>query len=146
MTKLYTIGFTEKSAEQFFTLLSENGVKTIVDTRLNNVSQLAGFAKSSDLRYFAERVAGIGYEYIADFAPTKELLTAYRKGQLTWTDYQAAYLNLLERRHVREHYGAAQFDGCCFLCSEHLPHHCHRRLLAEYLARGDPSVEIIHLT
>ena len=100
MIKLFTIGFTGKPAEKFFTLLSSSGVKKIVDTGINNVSQLAGFAKGSDLKFFAREIGDISYEHNIDFAPTKELLTLYRNKKMTWEEYKIEYLNLLDLRKV----------------------------------------------
>jgi len=88
MIKLYTIGFTKKNAQQFFELLTSNEVQEIVDTRVNNKSQLAGYAKGVDLKYFAKAVANIEYSHELDFAPTKELLSQYRKKKLSWEDYE----------------------------------------------------------
>lgn len=144
--RLYTIGFTGKTAEDFFTLLQKAGVSKVIDTRINNVSQLAGFAKSQDLEYFLRSIAGIQYEHNLDMAPTKELLSSYRDKELTWDQYEKKYIALLEQRNVARY--AAQpiyLDASCFLCSEHEPDHCHRRLLAEYLQRINTSIEINHL-
>ena len=102
MIKLYTIGFTGKSAEKFFDLLRNNGVKKIVDTRINNVSQLAGFAKGSDLKFFAEEIGHMTYEHNVDFAPTKELLANYRDKKVTWEQYEIEYLNLLDMRKIAQ--------------------------------------------
>jgi uncharacterized protein (DUF488 family) len=129
---LYTIGFTRKSAETFFNLLKNAEVKTIVDTRINNVSQLAGFAKGSDLQFFAKEICGISYEYKSDFAPTKELLSRYREKKISWPEYEIEYLNLLDIRKVAQKTDIEKLHQNCFLCSEHSPEKCHRRLLAEY--------------
>lgn len=142
--KLYTIGFTEKSAEKFFGLLKEHGVKKIIDTRINNTSQLAGFAKGADLKFFAGAIGSIGYEHRIDFAPTKELLSRYRDKQLSWAEYENEYLQLLKARDLND--DIRSFHQFCLLCSEHLPDLCHRRLLADYLKSiSDIPVEIIHL-
>jgi uncharacterized protein (DUF488 family) len=145
MTKHYTIGITAKSAEQFFALLEQNGVKKIIDTRIRPNSQLAGFAKGPDLAFFAHRLAGIDYEHVLDFAPTKELLDQYRKKQLSWAAYAAAYRQLLADRAVGDMVDSKGLHQACLLCSEHTPEQCHRRLLAEYLQTIDPAIEIIHL-
>ncbi len=145
MIKLYTIGFTGKSAQQFFDLLEQHGVKKIIDTRINNTSQLSGFAKGRDLAFFARRLANIGYEHRLDFAPTKELLSGYRKKEIDWADYTDIYLDLLEERRIKERVDLAALHQSCLLCSEHTPDHCHRRLLAEYLQKINPDIEIIHL-
>lgn len=146
MITLYTIGFTKKSAEQFFELLRKNHVKQLVDVRISNNSQLAGFAKGRDLEYLAEKICGIKYKHITDFAPTKELLDDYHDGKVTWEKYIISYNRLLETRDIAGHYNILDLDGACFLCSEATPEQCHRRLLAEYFKRVDPEkVQIKHL-
>ncbi|HZV69716.1 MAG TPA: DUF488 domain-containing protein [Saprospiraceae bacterium] len=145
MIKLYTIGFTGKSAEQFFNLLAKAGVKKIIDSRVNNVSQLAGFAKGNDLKYFAKAIGGIEYEHNLDFAPTKELLSDYRDKKVTWAEYEIAYLKLLEAREITKDLNIKQLHKTCLLCSEHEPDQCHRRILAEYIKTSNHAVEIIHL-
>ena len=146
MITLYTIGFTKKSAEQFFELLKKHQVKTLVDVRISNSSQLAGFAKGSDLTYFLKQIGGISYRHIVDFAPTKELLSNYRAGKVDWSGYERVFTGLLDKRAISKRYKATDFDGCCFLCSEETPEHCHRRLLAEYLKNhSDEEVRIVHL-
>jgi len=146
MIKLYTIGFTEKPAEAFFNLLKSSGVKQIVDTRINNVSQLAGFAKGTDLKYFARAISNISYEHNLDFAPTKELLSLYRAKKLTWHEYETEYLNLLDIRKVARKTDIGKLHENCLLCSEHKPDHCHRRLLAEYFSLVRNDIRIVHLT
>ena len=145
MIKLYTIGFTNKSAEKFFTLLKNAGVKKIVDTRVNNVSQLAGFAKGADLKFFAREIDNICYEHNLDFAPTKELLSRYRDKKMSWAEYEIEYLNLLDLRKIAQKTDIETLHENCLLCSEHTPEKCHRRLLAEYLKHVKSDVEIIHL-
>ena len=145
MIKIYTIGFTEKSAEKFFSLLKTASVKKIVDTRINNVSQLAGFAKGSDLKFFAKEIGDMAYEHNLDFAPTKELLAKYRDNKMSWDEYEVEYLNLLDIRKVAQKTDVDQLHESCLLCSEHTPEKCHRRLLAEYLKHVKNSIEIIHL-
>lgn len=145
MIKLYTIGFTGKSAEKFFTLLKNSGVKKLVDTRINNVSQLSGFAKGADLKFFAGEIANISYEHNVDLAPTKDLLENYRKKKITWEQYEIEYLNLLDLRKIGQKLEVEKLHENCLLCSEHTPEKCHRRLLAEYLKQIKTDVEIIHL-
>lgn len=145
MIKLYTIGFTGKPAEKFFNLLTSSGVRKIVDTRINNVSQLAGFAKGSDLKFFAKEIGDISYEHNIDFAPTKELLTRYRNKKMTWQEYEIEYLNLLDMRKIAAKTDIEKLHENCLLCSEHTPEKCHRRLLAEYLKHVKNDIEIIHL-
>jgi uncharacterized protein (DUF488 family) len=145
MIKLYTIGFTGKSAEKFFNLLRNSSVKKIVDTRINNVSQLSGFAKGSDLKFFAKQIGNMQYEHCMDFAPTKELLSRYREKEISWQDYEIEYLNLLDIRKISQKTDIEKLHENCLLCSEHTPEKCHRRLLAEYLSKARNDIEIIHL-
>jgi uncharacterized protein (DUF488 family) len=145
MIKLFTIGFTEKSAEQFFNLLRNNHIKKIVDIRLNNVSQLAGFAKGADLKFFAKEICKIDYEHNIDFAPTKEILSRYRDKKMTWQDYETEYLKLLDIRKILQKTDIEKLNESCFLCSEHTPDKCHRRLLAEYLKHVNNDIKIVHL-
>ena len=146
MIKLYTIGFTGKSAEKFFSLLKNSEVKKIVDTRINNVSQLAGFAKGSDLKFFAEEIGEMAYEHNISLAPTKELLSDYRDKKITWEQYEIEYLNLLDMRKIAQKTDVESLHENCLLCSEHTPEKCHRRLLAEYLKQVKNDIQIIHLT
>lgn len=145
MISIYTIGFTGKSAEQFFDLLKQNHVRTILDTRLNNTSQLSGFAKGKDLAYFAKEIGNMRYDHRLDLAPSKELLTQYRAKQIDWKAYAEGYLNLLDQRRIARKMDPDALHGCCFLCSEHSPEKCHRRLLAEYLQHVHGTLQIIHL-
>jgi uncharacterized protein (DUF488 family) len=145
MIKLFTIGFTGKSAENFFNLLRNNDVKKIVDTRINNVSQLAGFAKAPDLKFFANEIGKMSYDHNIDFAPTKELLSGYRNKKISWQEYEIEYLNLLDMRNVAKKTNIDLLHENCLLCSEHTPEKCHRRLLAEYLKHVRNDIEIIHL-
>lgn len=147
MIKLYTIGFTKKSAERFFTLLKNTGVSKIVDIRLNNASQLAGFAKGSDLQFFVKNILGASYVHIPDLAPTKELLKSYQDKETTWAEYVHVFSEILKKRHIKERYKVEDFDNCCFLCTEDTPEQCHRRLVAEYLrdVNPDKEIKILHL-
>lgn len=143
--KLFTIGFTKKNAPQFFDLLTSSGATTLVDTRLNNVSQLAGFTKRDDLRYFAHELCGMSYRHELELAPTSEFLSAYKKGGWSWERYEAEYLRLIQERRVEDVLDPALFDNSVLLCSEATPEHCHRRLAAEYLANAWGGIEIRHL-
>ncbi len=146
MITLFTIGFTKKSAEHFFNLLRNNGVKQLADIRISNSSQLAGFAKWKDLEFFVKEICHIPYRHIADFAPSKELLDQWHKQEVTWKEYEKIYIQLLKDRDILRKYGIKAFDGSCFLCSEDTPEQCHRRLLAEYLQEhSSEQVKIIHL-
>lgn len=144
--KLYTIGFTKKSAAQFFGLLQQSGARRLADVRLNNVSQLAGFAKRDDLAYFLERICGMEYVHLPQLSPTREMLDAYRKGHKDWATYAGQYLALLAAREVAANPELPPLlDNACLLCSEASPDRCHRRLAAEYLARQWGGGEIVHL-
>jgi uncharacterized protein (DUF488 family) len=145
MITLFTIGFTNKTAEIFFSLLEKHRVSRIVDTRINNTSQLSGFAKGHDLAFFARRVFDADYIHRIDFAPTKELLEKYRKKEINWAKYEHEYLNLLDMRNIKSHINIESLHENCLLCSEHLPDRCHRRLLAEYLRQVNPAINIVHL-
>lgn len=146
MITLYTIGFTKKSAEKFFELLKKNGVKQLVDIRISNNSQLAGFAKGKDLAYFAQQICGIRYKHIVDFAPSKDLLDRWHKKTVTWDEYVSEYTSMLKSRDIIHKYGIQQFDGSCFLCSEETPENCHRRLLVEYMREHSvEDLQIVHL-
>ena len=142
---LYTIGFTATTAESFFGRLAAAGVTKVIDVRLNNVPQLAGFAKRQDLPYFLRALAGIGYEHHPEFAPTQEILDAFKKQHGDWPEYESAFARLLRKRHDGSVLDAADLDGACLLCSEREPIHCHRRLVAEYLAGRTPGLSVVHL-
>jgi uncharacterized protein (DUF488 family) len=143
---LFTIGFTQKSAAAFFGLLQNAAVQRIVDTRLNNTGQLAGFAKRDDLAYFCRSLLAAEYVHWTESAPEDEMLAAYRNRQLSWTEYAEAYVALLERRKVEQQLKIVTDKRSCLLCSEAQPHHCHRSLLAEYLNRkSGGGFEVRHL-
>lgn len=143
--KIYTIGFTKKSAKQFFEKLKRASVKRVVDVRLNNVSQLAGFAKKDDLKYFLKEIGDIEYVHLPDLAPTKDILDAYKKYKGDWKIYEEKFIGLMERRHIESTVPKDLLADGCLLCSEDKPHHCHRRLVAEYLKHKWGSVSINHL-
>jgi uncharacterized protein (DUF488 family) len=140
-----TIGFTKKPARKFFELLRDSGAKRVVDVRLNNVSQLAGFAKRDDLAYFLERICGMEYVHLPILAPTQAMLDEYRKGDGDWNAYQLRFLNLIEQRAIEDTVPRDLIADGCLLCSEDQPHHCHRRLVAEYLQQRWGDLEIRHL-
>jgi uncharacterized protein (DUF488 family) len=144
-TRVFTIGFTKKSAAQFFTKLKQAGVKRVVDVRLNNVSQLAGFAKRDDLRYFLQEIGGIDYVHLPILAPTQDMLDEYKKTTGDWNAYERKFLELMETRNVQNAIQPADLDGGCLLCSEHQPHQCHRRLVVEYLQRHWTGIAAEHL-
>jgi len=145
MTRLLTIGFTKKTAEQFFESLKKNGVKKLVDIRINNKSQLAGFAKGVDLKYFVKEINSIPYVYITDFAPTKELLSDYQNKKIDWIGYQKIFRQIIENRQIDKKYNIKDFDNACFLCSEELPDKCHRRLIVEYFKEKNEDIQIVHI-
>lgn len=143
--ELFTIGFTKKSAECFFGMLVRAGIQRIIDIRLNNVSQLAGFAKRDDLRFFLKALCSADYEHRPEFAPTKELLDAFRKSGHKWPGYKEGFLKLITDRRIERLVPKEHMHRSCLLCSEETPQFCHRRLVAEYLAEKWGHVEIIHL-
>jgi uncharacterized protein (DUF488 family) len=144
--RLFTIGFTKKSAETFFTKLQRAGVARLVDVRLNNVSQLAGFAKRDDLRFFTKAICHVDYVHLPELAPTQEMLDAYKKHKGDWERYERQFLDLMKSRRIEETVQRDLLDGGCLLCSEDKPHHCHRRLVAEYLKGRWGDVDIEHIT
>ena len=145
MTRVFTIGFTQKSAEQFFTKLKQAGVKRLIDVRLNNVSQLAGFAKKDDLRYFLQAICGIEYVHMPELAPSKELFDAYKKQKGDWSVFETKFVKLMAARKIQNLLSPEMLDGACLLCSEDQPTHCHRRLVVEYLAKHSGGLEIVHI-
>lgn len=143
--KILTIGFTKKTAQRFFEVLRASGAKRVVDVRLNNVSQLAGFAKKDDLAYFLKEICGMDYVHLPALAPTKELLDEYKKRHGDWDTYGARFLDLMKQRRIEETIPREAIADGCLLCSEDKPHHCHRRLVAEYLKQHWGDVDIAHL-
>lgn len=143
---VHTIGFTKKTAERFFELLESTATKRLIDVRLNNVSQLSGFAKKDDLKFFLQRIAGIEYLHLPILAPTKAILDDYTKGGKDWDLYEQRFLDLMAERAIEDHLSPDLLANSCLLCSEDQPHHCHRRLVAEYLQNRWGSLTINHLT
>lgn len=144
--KLYTVGFTKKSAEQFFSLLKKNGVQRLIDIRLRPNGQLAGFTKRDDLAYFLPNLIGCEYHHTSALAPTKEILSTYRKDG-DWSQYVRRFKALMDQRNVPFALDRAFYEEkpCCLLCSEATPEQCHRRLVAERIARSWADTEVIHL-
>jgi uncharacterized protein (DUF488 family) len=142
---LFTIGFTGKSAEEFFGKLVDAGVVRLIDTRLNNVSQLAGFTKRADLQFFLNAIAGISYTHDIRLAPTKDMLDAYKRSEISWEDYETRFRSLLAARRPDGLLKREDVDRSCLLCSEPTAEHCHRRLVAEYLQQQWGDVTINHL-
>ena len=144
--EVYTVGFTKKNAEQFFGLLKTNGVRRLLDVRLNNVSQLAGFSKRDDLRYFLRELGGIEYSHEPLLAPTQPMLDRYKKQRGTWADYEREFLDLMAERRIEERLDQSSFAvPTVLLCSEPTAEHCHRRLVIEYLHRHWPELRAHHL-
>ncbi|MBU1667802.1 DUF488 domain-containing protein [bacterium] len=139
-----TIGFAQKSAEEFFTLLTDNGVKKLIDIRLNNKSQLAGFANAKHLPYFL-KLHNIGYEYKPELAPSKELLNGYKDKSINWEEYIKVYNKILIDRDIIKNISINEWDNIVLLCSEPTAKQCHRRLMAEYLAQNFENIKIKHL-
>jgi uncharacterized protein (DUF488 family) len=143
--KVFTIGFTKKSAERFFSKLRTSGAKRVVDVRLNNVSQLAGFAKKEDLKYFLHEICGMDYIHLPVLAPTQEMLDGYKKAKGDWEVYENRFVELMKTRRIDETVGKDVIADGCLLCSEEKPTYCHRRLVAEYLKERWSAVEIVHI-
>jgi uncharacterized protein (DUF488 family) len=142
---LFTIGFAGKNAREFFTALKQNQIRKLIDVRLNNVSQLAGFTKKKDLEYFLKEICNIEYLHEPDFAPTKDILDGYKKKEISWSIYEKKYLDLLSQRQVSTKIDLDGLNMVCLLCSEPRPDHCHRRLLAEYIRDAKSNIIIKHL-
>jgi uncharacterized protein (DUF488 family) len=145
MITLYTIGFTKKSARDFFSLLKMFGVKSLLDIRLNATSQLAGFAKKDDLSFFLSEICQCKYRHLPEFAPTKEILDGYHEKKISWPEYEVLFKQLLEERKPDSILLATELNNACLLCAEPTPEKCHRRLVAEYLKSAYPEIEIKHL-
>lgn len=144
--EIYSIGFTKKSASEFFGALKANGIERLLDVRLNNTSQLAGFAKQSDLPYFLQEICGIAYEHEPLLAPTQEILDGYKKNKMGWEAYTEAYLGLIRSRKIEAAVSQEGFRRkTVLLCSEPTAEHCHRRLALEYLQERWKNVNIHHL-
>lgn len=143
--QIFTIGFTKKSAEEFFTKLCNEDVQRIVDIRLNNTSQLAGFTKKDNLCYFLKVICHIDYVHMLDLAPTQDILDEYKKHKGDWSVYENKFLKLIAEREIEKQDIKSILDRGCLLCSEDTPDHCHRRLVAEYLRDKWGNVEITHI-
>jgi uncharacterized protein (DUF488 family) len=144
--EIYTIGFTQTTAERFFERLADAGVERLLDVRLNNSSQLAGFAKAKDLPYFLHELVGASYEHEPLLAPTQELLDEYRKRKGDWSSFEAKFLELMESREIERSLASSDFQtSTALLCSEATAEHCHRRLVCEYLAGRWRDVRAVHL-
>ena len=144
--EIYSIGFTQKSAREFFDTLKAHGIERLLDVRLNNTSQLAGFAKQADLAYFLGEICGAAYEHEPLLAPTQDILDEFKKRKGSWEAYSEAYLSLIRSRKVEAVLSRDSFrKKTVLLCSEPTPEHCHRRLALEYLQQHWKGVTIHHL-
>ncbi|CAK3290874.1 MULTISPECIES: DUF488 family protein [Vibrio] len=144
--KIYTIGFTKKTAESFFGYLNSSGIKTLIDVRLNNTSQLSGFAKRDDLKFFLKELCETNYVHMPELAPTKEILKPYQNKEISWESYEDKFLNLMAQRNIEKQLPSSLLDHGCLLCSEHEPHFCHRRLVVEYLNKTtNLNLDVKHL-
>ncbi|MDJ0553134.1 MAG: DUF488 domain-containing protein [Microcoleaceae cyanobacterium MO_207.B10] len=139
------MGFTKKTAQDFFEVLTSSGIKRVIDSRLNNSSQLAGFTKHKDLEYFLKKIGNIDYLHLRELAPTKELLNEYKKNGGNWEKYEQQFLKLMSDRQVEKKVSPELLNKSCLLCSEATAEYCHRRLVAEYLNRKLGNIEIHHL-
>lgn len=145
---LYTIGFTQKSAEEFFETIKYRSIEMLVDVRLFNSTQLAGFAKKKDLEYFLKAICNCKYEHKVEYAPTKKILEDYKNGKITWSEYELQYNFLMDDRKAVDDFEKCYrnlYESVCLLCAEPTAEHCHRRLLAEMIKKELNDVEIIPL-
>jgi uncharacterized protein (DUF488 family) len=145
-TEITTIGFTKTNAAGFFDRIRNADVKKVVDVRLHNTSQLAGFAKAVDLEYFLQKICGATYVHQPLLAPTDDILKEFKRDKGDWGIYQDKFLNLMAERQIENRLKIEMFVGACLLCSEATPHHCHRRLICEYLnAKWNGELQVKHL-
>ncbi len=143
---IFTIGFTKKNASKFFELIRLAKVTTVLDVRLNNISQLAGFAKRDDLIFFLKELCDAEYQHIPELAPTKELLNSYKQGEIDWDYYEKSFIDLMEKRSIEKAIDPSLLNQGCLLCSEDKPHFCHRRLVIEYLnEKTNLNLKVSHL-
>ena len=145
MSTIFTIGSAGKSAREFFAQLKQAGVRKVVDVRLYNTSQLAGFTKREDLEYFTRTIVGAGYLHLPMMAPTAQLLDGYKKGLISWQEYEVKFKAIIAGRQIEKCILPQDLDGACFLCCEAKADKCHRRLVAEYLAGCWRDISICHL-
>jgi uncharacterized protein (DUF488 family) len=144
--EVYSVGFTQKTASQFFVLLKEAGIRRLLDVRLNNVSQLAGFTKREDLQFFLREICGAEYQHEPLLAPTQDILDEYKKRKGSWPEYESKFLSLMAERRVEEKMDRSLFSGpTVLLCSGPTAEHCHRRLVLEYLQQKWRDLQITHL-
>jgi len=145
VTRIFTIGYAGKNARQFFSMLKQAGIRKVIDVRLYNTSQLAGFTKRQDIEYFLNTIVGASYIHLPIMAPTKQLLGDYKKGLISWQQYETQFKGVITKRQIEKHLVPQDMDMVCFLCSEAKSDNCHRRLVAEYLAGFWSNISIHHL-
>jgi uncharacterized protein (DUF488 family) len=144
--EVYSIGFTQKTAREFFEALRGAGIRRLLDVRLNNTSQLAGFAKRDDLAFFLREICQAEYIHVPLLAPTQEMLDAYKKGKGEWEQYENLFLALMREREIERSLDRALFEvPAVLLCSENTAEHCHRRLVLDYLAERWGDIKAVHL-
>jgi uncharacterized protein (DUF488 family) len=145
--EIFTIGFTKTTAEDFFGRLKSHQIERLLDVRLNNRSQLAGFAKRDDLAYFLRELVGAKYEHAPLLAPSQEILDAYKKRKsISWPEYEERFMALMHARRIEQELDPREFAvRTVLLCSEATPEHCHRRLVVEYLSSHWPALTAVHL-
>lgn len=144
--EIFTIGFTRSTAERFFGRIKQAQIERLVDVRLNNRSQLAGFAKRDDLEYFLNELCNAEYVHQPILAPTQEILDAYKKNDGDWAEYEVQFMELMKQRKVESELDPSEFEKrSVLLCSEHTAEHCHRRLVLDYLEQHWPKFEVVHL-
>jgi uncharacterized protein (DUF488 family) len=143
--RIFTIGYAGKDANHFFSILKQAGIRKVIDVRLYNTSQLAGFTKKQDIGYFLQAIVGAEYIHLPIMAPTKQLLNDYKKGLIDWQQYETRFKKIIAQRQIEKHITLQDTDMACFLCSEAKACNCHRRLIAEYLAEHWQNVSIHHL-
>ena len=145
MTRIFTIGYAGKDARQFFSIHKQAGIKKVIDVRLYNTSQLAGFTKKQDLEYFLQTIIGAEYIHLPIMAPTKQLLNGYKKGLISWQQYETQFKEIISQRQIERYIKPQDADMSCFLCSEAKADKCHRRLVAEYLTEHWQNISVHHL-
>ena len=145
MTRIFTIWYAGRNAEEFFAILKQAGVSKVIDVRLYNTSQLAGFTKKQDIEYFLQVIVGAAYVHLPILAPTKKLLNDYKKGLIGWQQYEEQFKRIITQRQIERHLIPQDMDMSCLLCSEAEADNCHRRLVAEYLAEHWQDISIHHL-
>ena len=144
---IYTMGFAQKNAERFFNLIKNNGIEVLIDIRLNNKSQLAGFTKGSDLPFLLKEICNCQYVHKSDYAPTKEILSAYQKKEINWHGYEERFVPLMEKRKIELDFKKtfSNYKKVCLLCTEPTPEMCHRRLVAVHLKNHIEDITILHI-